>query len=278
MIFLYIFDVNIPALQRYKIIVEYDGTDFIGWQMQPNGRSVQEVLERAAEQLFQRFTRVIGAGRTDAGVHGLGQVAHFDASSELDTHTICRALNAHLPADITVHCVEAENAGFHARFSASSRAYEYTVTGERTSLHRRNRWLLHGRIDHGRILDAVRILPGTHDFTTFSKQSDDVGHCYCHIFEAEWTNKGPIGRFTIRANRFLHGMVRAIVGGLVQVGRHRIDPDGFAEFLIARDRALTPMLAPPHGLVLTEVRYDPEEFEEMRKVMTECRKNIRVQR
>lgn len=256
---------------RHRITVEYDGGDFVGWQTQPNGRSVQQEIETAAARLFQKPVRVTGAGRTDAGVHARGQVAHFDAATTLDAHTIGRALNAMLPPDVTIHDVARVESDFHARFSASSRAYVYTVTSRRTSIDRRTRWILHGRIDHGRILDAVPALSGTHDFTSFSKQSDDVEHCFCHVFDAAWNSDGPEGRFEIRANRFLHGMVRAIVGGLMQVGRGRLDPGDIEGLLAARDRALTPMLAPPQGLVLTEVRYDPEEYAMMRTVMAQCR-------
>ncbi|MDT8322887.1 MAG: tRNA pseudouridine(38-40) synthase TruA [Bacteroidota bacterium] len=258
--------------RRYSIVVEYDGGDFVGWQLQPNGRSVQGVLESALQKLFSTAVRVHGAGRTDAGVHATGQVAHFDIALQLDGDTMVRALNAALPPDITVHEAAQAADDFHARFSASSRSYRYTIAHARNSLHRRTQWMLYAGIDHEAIIEAVPHLQGTHDFTSFSKRVPELEHHYCHVFDVGWENAGEVTRFTIKANRFLQGMVRCLVGGLVQVGRHKLSPRDFAALLGARDRRRAPMLAPPQGLVLTAVNYDAAERATVQGIMEDLRK------
>ncbi len=261
---------DIPT-RRYRIVVEYDGSDFVGWQLQPNGRSVQGALEQALQKLFSASVRIHGAGRTDAGVHATGQVAHFDIDRDLDGDTMARALNAELPPDVTVHRAAQVADDFHARFSASSRSYCYTIAHGRNSLHRRTQWMLYAGIDHDAIRQSIPCLRGTHDFTTFSKLMPDMEHHYCHVFDAAWEQDGEITRFHIRANRFLHGMVRCLVGGLVQVGRRKLSPEGFAQLLALRDRGHAPMLAPPQGLVLTRVGYDSADWETVQAIMDRLR-------
>jgi tRNA pseudouridine38-40 synthase len=260
-----------PPTRRYSIVVEYDGSDFVGWQLQPNGRSVQGVLEHALQKLFSTSVRVHGAGRTDAGVHATGQVAHFDIDRELDGDTMARALNAELPPDVTVRRAALVADDFHARFSASSRSYCYTIAHARNSLHRRTQWMLYAGIDHEAIRESITHLPGTHDFTAFSKLVPGLEHHYCHVFEASWEHDGGVTRFRIKANRFLHGMVRCLVGGLVQVGRHKLSPEGFAALLASRDRARAPMLAPSQGLVLTRVGYDATDRATVQAIMADLR-------
>jgi tRNA pseudouridine38-40 synthase len=189
--------------KRFKLIVEYDGSDFVGWQLQPNGRSVQGALETALRALFSIDVRVHGAGRTDAGVHATGQVAHFDLVTQLDANTMMRALNAELPADVTVHAAEISAPDFHSRFSASSRSYVYTIAHDRLSLARRTQWILYAALDHEAIEAAVACLRGTHDFTAFSKYVPGLSHHYCHVFRAEWQSGEATTHFHIRANRFL---------------------------------------------------------------------------
>lgn len=252
---------------RYKLTIEYDGSAFVGWQVQNNGRSVQGVLEDAVESVCGVSARVHGAGRTDAGVHASGQVAHVDLASALPPSTLLRALNARLPEDVALHAVEEVEQDFHARFSASSRMYRYTIAHHRCALLRSTRWMLYGNVDHAAIAQAVRVLNGAHDFTGFSKFSPELEHAWCYVFDARWESDGATSVFTIRANRFLHGMVRALVGGLVAVGRGKSSPADFEQILNARDRARTPMLAPPQGLVLTAVAYDAGERALVREQM-----------
>jgi len=260
--------------RRFAIHIEYDGTDFVGWQIQLNGRSVQEEVERALHTLLKIPVRIYGAGRTDAGVHASGQLAHFDSSSTLDPDTMRKGMNAYLPQDITVHDVRIVEADFHARFSASSRAYTYTIAHKRISIDRRRTWILYARLDHDAIQEAARHLPGTHDFTSFSKATQQLGHAFCHVIEASWQHEGDTTHFLIRANRFLHGMVRCIVGGLVLVGKGTLPAETFSALLETPDRKHAPMLAPAHGLELIEVRYDEAEHESISHIIQELKSNL----
>jgi tRNA pseudouridine38-40 synthase len=262
--------------RRFKCTIEYDGTDFSGWQVQTNGRSVQGAMEGALRDLFQEDVRLHGAGRTDAGVHARGQAAHFDADTRLDPYTIAKALNSRLPGEITIRGIESVSDDFHARFSASSRSYVYTISQERISLGRSYSWTVNGALNHAAMSEAASCIAGTRDFTTFSKLAEDQTHCFCHVFEADWTRGEERSVFRVRANRFLTGMVRALVGGLVQVGRKRIPAEGFAALLEARNRTLTPMLAPPSGLVLDRVDYDPADYEFIRGIMKKLAAEHRI--
>ncbi len=259
---------------RYKFLIEYDGTDFVGWQLQSRGRSVQGEIETALQRLCGIPVRVHGSGRTDTGVHAEGQVAHADIVTGLSTATLKKALNALLPHDVSVHEVEEAAADFHARHSASSRSYVYTIAHHRISIDRRRQWVLFAGIDHQAVAEAVACLRGTHDFTTFSKYVPGKTHHYCHVFDARWESDGRVSRFSITANRFLQGMVRCIVGELVRIGRGKADPGEVARMLDARDRSFAPMLAPAHGLVLTEIHYDRAE----RAIVDEVMRKLRAER
>lgn len=261
----------LEARKRYRVLLEYDGTDFLGWQLQGSGRTVQGEIEAALQRLFGAPVRVHGAGRTDSGVHATGQVAHFDLACRLDAVTMGKALNAELPGDICVLGAEIVDSEFHARFSASSRSYEYRIVDHRIALDRRRMWMLHAALDHDATRAAVDCLAGTHDFRAFAKYVPDLPHHYCHIFHAEWEHDRGTTCFRITANRFLHGMVRCLVGSLVLVGRHRLTPADFRDILASRDHRRAPMLAPAHGLVLTRVAYDPDERAIVRAIMDDLR-------
>ncbi|MDX9759551.1 MAG: tRNA pseudouridine(38-40) synthase TruA [Bacteroidota bacterium] len=260
--------------KRFRILLEYDGTDFLGWQLQARGRTVQGEIEAALRRLFGAALRVHGAGRTDSGVHALGQVAHFDLDTRLDAPTMGKALNAELPDDIVVHDTGIVESEFHSRFSASSRSYTYTIVHHRVAIDRRRMWALHTPLAHDDIRVAVESLRGTHDFRAFAKHVPDMPHHWCHVFSASWDTDGDITRFRITANRFLQGMVRCLVGSLVHVGRRRISPDDFHAILASRDRRRAPMLAPAHGLVLTGVAYDVDERAVVRAIMEDLRMDL----
>ena len=257
--------------KRFRLLLEYDGTDFLGWQLQAQGRTVQGEMEAALQRLFRQPVRVHGAGRTDSGVHAAGQVAHFDLDCRLDGGTMLKALNAELPPDISVRESDVVEPEFHARFSASSRSYEYTIVYRRVSIDRRRQWSLFADLDHIAMNEATSCLLGTHDFKAFAKFVPDLPHHYCHVFSAAWEHDGEISRFRIRANRFLQGMVRCLVGGLVHVGRRRVTPDEFSAILRDRDRGRAPMLAPAQGLVLTRVGYDDTDRAFVQTIMDELR-------
>jgi tRNA pseudouridine38-40 synthase len=248
-----------PTPRRVLFTIEYDGTDFAGWQLQTNGRSVQGVLEDTLARITGSPVRVHGAGRTDAGVHATGQCAHADLATRLDPPLLARAMNAHLPYDVVVRDAREVAPDLHARFSASSRAYAYTVSHVRTALHRRDTWFVPRRLDHDLVRAACATLYGTHDYTLIGKSVPSQIHGWCHIFECTWEEGEERSVFRIRANRFLYGMVRSLMGALVEIGTHRQPVDAIASVRDGSERKRLAGLAPAKGLVLTSVRYDPAE-------------------
>ncbi|MEX2116939.1 MAG: tRNA pseudouridine(38-40) synthase TruA [Bacteroidota bacterium] len=243
-------------MRTVKMIVEYDGTDFSGWQFQKNGRSVQAEIERAVGQLFQEEIRVTGAGRTDAGVHASGQVCHCTTTTPMDEKSISRGVNALLPEDVVVRDVEFVPKEFHSRFSAKARRYRYYISQGPAAVMRRYRWVVGYALDISAMQGCSAAIRGDHDFQSFCKEQAEVNHYRCTVTKAEWEKSGQDLVFEIVANRFLHGMVRALVGTMVEVGRgYRSDAD-FARICAAKDRSEAGMAAPPAGLFLEQVFYE----------------------
>ena len=245
--------------RNLKLTVEYDGTDFSGWQVQPETRTVQGELEAALADLTGEATRVTGAGRTDAGVHALGQVASVATSLDLPAERIGHALNARMERDVRIVQVVDVPASFHARFDAVSRSYFYLIGSTESAVWRRNRWFVSASLDTSAMLEALRVVEGEHDFSSFCLTGSEPDHHRCRVtgisLECE-VDFGGLLVVRITANRFLRGMVRSVVGTLVEVGRGRTTPDEFEKILAARDRGAAGTTAPPHGLYLEEVRYD----------------------
>lgn len=207
-------------MQRYFIYLAYDGTNYHGWQIQPNGISVQECLMKALSTFLRREIEVIGAGRTDAGVHASLMVAHFDFDEPLDEISVADKLNRLLPPDISIYRVCRVRSDAHARFDATARTYKYYVTTSKYPFNRQYRWRVYNQLDYALMNEAARTLFEYTDFTSFSKLHTDVKTNICHITHAEWTQEDDATWvFTIRADRFLRNMVRAIVGTLIEVGR-----------------------------------------------------------
>ena len=245
--------------RNLKFTIEYDGTDFSGWQVQPEMRTVQGVLEGALADLSGEVARVTGAGRTDAGVHALGQVASVATSLGLPAEKVGHALNARLPRDVRVVKVVDVPESFHARFDAVSRAYFYLIGGVESPVWRRNRWFVRAPLDEVGMRAALSFLEGEHDFSSFCLVGSEPDHHRCRVAEISLECRVDFGGtvvLRIVANRFLRGMVRSIVGTLVEVGRGKILPSEFETILAARDRGAAGPTAPPHGLYLEEVRYD----------------------
>jgi tRNA pseudouridine38-40 synthase len=238
--------------------VEYDGTDFFGFQVQARGRTVQGEIERAIRAVTGTETRVVGAGRTDRGVHARGQVIVFDVAWRHALSDLHRALNATLAADVAILEMGVAPAGFHPRFSAVRRAYRYRILNRPwpSPLERRTAWHVAERLDVDRMAQASQCLVGTHDFATFGRppQGDNTVRS---VFRAEWTWQGDrsLLTFDIEADAFLYRMVRSLVGVLVQVGRKRISPEEFDQVFRARDRSLVRQVAPARGLELLRVDY-----------------------
>jgi len=259
------------AQQRYMMTVEYDGSGYSGWQIQANAPSIQGELESALANLLQREHRVHGAGRTDSGVHALAMTAHFDTESAMPNAEIRKALNALLPPDIAVHSLEPVPGDFHSRFSASSRTYRYTISRRKCAIGRQFAWQHYGAFDLKPMKQAAECLAGTHDFAGLSKRTPGLDHTLCHVFRAEWSESEFECRFEIKANRFLYGMVRTIVGGLMQVGRGVVTPEAFKARVESAVPENAPMLAPACGLTLLEVGYDKGDWDTVQAIMDALR-------
>jgi tRNA pseudouridine38-40 synthase len=240
--------------------VEYDGTDFFGFQSQAAERTVQGELERALEVVTSARRRVLAAGRTDRGAHARGQIVSFEVEWRHELTDLQRALNAVLAADVAVLEMGLAPQGFHPRYSALRRSYQYTVLNRpwRSPLKRCTAWHVVRKLDVGPMAEASRYLVGTHDFATFGRPPAGENTVRT-VFQAEWHAKGPKLVFDIEADAFLYRMVRSIVGTLVKVGWGQISPAEFAAVLQARDRGLVKKVAPAHGLCLMRVEYAARE-------------------
>ena len=247
-------------MQRYFIYLAYDGTAYHGWQIQPNGASVQECLMKALSTLLRREVEVVGAGRTDAGVHASLMVAHFDSDSPLDTVFMTDKLNRLLPPDISVYRLRAVIPEAHARFDATARMYKYYVTTAKSPFNRQYRCRLFQTPDFERMNEAARTLLEYTDFTSFSKLHTDVKTNNCRIYKAGWEQEGDVWVFTVQADRFLRNMVRAIVGTLLEVGRGKLTIEGFRKVIEAKDRCKAGTSVPGHALFLVDVTYPENIF------------------
>lgn len=251
---------------RYFIQLSYDGTGYHGWQVQPNGVSVQEVLQKALSTLLRQPTEVTGAGRTDAGVHASMMVAHFDwpaahegegsEEAPLDCTQLTYKLNRLLPPDVAVQAVRPVGPGMHARFSATRRTYHYYIHTRKDPFLRGYSWQVNVPLDFALMNEAAQVLLEYSDFTSFSKTGTDVKTNICQLTEARWEQLKPgEWRFTVSANRFLRNMVRAIVGTLVEVGRHRMTISQMRHAIEAKDRQRAGESVPGHALYLTNIEY-----------------------
>lgn len=248
-------------MQRYFLYLAYDGTAYHGWQVQPNGDSVQQQLMRALATLMHRDVEVVGAGRTDAGVHASLMVAHFDSGELLDTVRFADKLNRLLPPDISVSRLRAVKPDAHARFDATARTYRYYVTTEKSPFNRQYRCRLFHQPDFERMNEAARALFRYTDFTSFSKLHTDVKTNNCRIMHAAWTQVDEATWvFTIRADRFLRNMVRAIVGTLLEVGRGKLTVEDFCRIIEQKDRCCAGTSVPGNALFLVDVAYPEELF------------------
>lgn len=248
-------------VQRYFIYLSYDGTAYHGWQIQPNGLSVQECLMKALSTLLRREVEVVGAGRTDAGVHASLMVAHFDSSELLDPGFMTDKLNRLLPPDISVYRLRHVKPDAHARFDATARTYKYYITTAKRPFNRQYRCRLFKTPDFHRMNEAAQVLFEYTDFTSFSKLHTDVKTNNCKIMHAAWTQEDEVTWvFTIRADRFLRNMVRAVVGTLLEVGQGKLTTDGFRRIIEQKDRCKAGTSVPGNALFLVDVSYPEELF------------------
>lgn len=247
---------------RLRLLVEYDGTDFRGWQVQRTGPTVQAALEAALAVVLREPVGVVGAGRTDAGVHARGQVAHVDVAADVDARRLRAQLGGLLPSAVAVRAVERAPDGFHARYDAVRRLYHYHVATAPRALDRNARVVLRPAADVDAMNRAAATVLGRHDFSAFCRTRSETINRTCTVETARWVPDGRPGdwRFEIAADRFLHGMVRAVVGTLLDVGRGRRPETALADALDAADRRAAGAAAPPRGLVLHHVGYPEPLF------------------
>ena len=249
-------------MNRYFIYLSYNGKPFCGWQIQPNGMTVQQCIEEALSTILRRPMSIVGAGRTDAGVHAQLMVAHFDSEEPIpDLLFLTDKLNRLLPKDIAIDRIVPVTPDAHARFDATSRTYKYYLTAKKNPFNYDWVYRYIGKLDYDLMNEACRVLFEYTDFTSFSKLHTDVKTNNCRIMEAGWKQEGDVWVFTIRADRFLRNMVRAIVGTLLEVGRGKLSLSGFREVIEAKDRGRAGTSAPGHALYLVDVTYPEKIFE-----------------
>jgi tRNA pseudouridine38-40 synthase len=236
--------------------MEYEGTRFFGWQVQPDQRTVQDELESALGQFLDKETSVIGAGRTDTGVHALGQVANFNTEKTYDNLAIKNALNARLPDDVYIRSAEEVPESFHARFDASGRIYTYRLATSFSVFESRFAWFCEYELDIPRMNDACELLIGKVECTSFAIAKSQKENMSMNIKRCHFTTHKSRISFEIEADRFLHKSVRTMVGTLLLVGRGKMDIGGFRSVIESKDRMNAGETAPAHGLYLTKVKYE----------------------
>ncbi len=244
-------------MTTYKLLLEYDGTTYAGWQRQPDRPTIQMALEDALRQIAQCSISTITASRTDAGVHALGQVVCFQSDRPLLPHEWTRALNGVLPKTISVRQTEVAADDFHARYDAYAKTYEYRILNQptRPALDCLRVWQVAKPLDVNLMREASRHVLGQHDCTSFQGPNAGTKNPVCTIHQIDWLCDGPLIRFTIQADRFLKQMVRALVGTFVEIGHGKRSTDALTTILEAKDRREAGLTAPPQGLYLLRVHY-----------------------
>jgi tRNA pseudouridine38-40 synthase len=247
---------NSKLKMRYFIKFSYNGTNYHGWQMQPNAISVQEVLNKALSTILNSEIDSMGAGRTDTGVHAQEMLAHFDFDKIIDVENSIHKLNSFLPKDIVVFNIQRVHDEAHARFDAKKRTYEYHINTFKNAFSNEQSWYYHQILDLNLMNQACEILLKHTDFQAFSKVHTEVNTFDCKIYEAFWVQQNNQIIFTISADRFLRNMVRAIVGTLVYVGLKKITIKDFNQIILSKNRSNAGFSVPAHGLFLTKIEYE----------------------
>lgn len=251
-----------PVKYRYFLFLSYRGTNFHGWQIQPNALTIQQTLDSALSLALGEKIATTGAGRTDAGVHAMVFCAHFDSDKpEIDKDKkLLFRLNRLLPEDIAIKSIQKVVPDANARYSAVSRTYQYFISRKKDPFFNSSSWFIHGHLDIEAMNKACNILLKYDDFTSFSKLHSDAKTNICRLYSAEWKETDDRLVFTIKADRFLRNMVRAIVGSMIEIGSGKTDLVGFEEIINARDRCRAGKSAPAKGLFLTDIEYPVEIF------------------
>lgn len=242
-------------MSRLRIDLQYDGTDYHGWQIQPNAPSVQETIEIALTRLnSNEKVEIVGCGRTDTGVHAMHYVAHCDFNAK-DMKMLKFKLNGMLPAGINILQIEATDLNFHARFDAKIRTYRYFINKHKNPFNDRFSHFTRHELNVSKMNETSELLLGHQDFESFAKHHSDVTNHFCHVYSAFWTENESQYVFEISANRFLRNMVRAIVGTLLEVGLGKITPDEVTEIIFKKNRSEAGSSVPGKGLFLWKIEY-----------------------
>jgi len=252
---------NAQAFMRYFLEIAYNGKNYAGWQNQANAIGVQSVIEESLSKLFRSPIKIVGSGRTDAGVHCEQQFFHCDLEKTFDPGRLVVRLNSFLPRDIAVQSVMKVIPEANARYDAFARTYHYRITRKKNPFLEGLAWHYFKVLDIQTMNTAAALLIGELDFECFSKVKTDVNHFLCTVRGASWNEEGHLLEFTITANRFLRGMVRSIVGTLLDVGTGKTSMDEFRQIIKSRDRKMAGANVPPHGLFLSRVEYPAGIFD-----------------
>lgn len=248
-------NLSMNVITRYFTELSYDGSRYHGWQVQPNGITVQETLEKAFSTLLKEKIGITGCGRTDTGVHAEFYIAHFDCAVPVSTNELVFKLNSFLPKDIRIHKIYQVDTEMHARYSAKYRKYSYRISRVKPVFNRPFCSWFFGELDISVMNEACRILMEYTDFTSFSKLHTDVKNNNCKIMEAVWKEESDMYVFEIKADRFLRNMVRSIVGTMLDLGSGKMDITRFREVIEAQNRSLAGMSVEAKGLFLVDVGY-----------------------
>ncbi len=242
-------------MNNYKLTIQYDGTNYSGWQIQENAITVQQKISEAIKVLTKERLSLVGSGRTDSGVHAFGQVANFKIKNTLDTYRFSHSLNSILPKDISVTNIQKVEENFHSRFDAKKRSYIYLISKVKSPFFHLYSWHYHESIDILKLKNLSDLLIGEFDFTSFAKKNTEIENKICEIFQINWRESKELILFYIEANRFLHGMVRTIVGTLLKLEKEKESGKILKEILNLKDRESAGEAVPSQGLFLFKVKY-----------------------
>lgn len=242
-------------MKRFFIKLAYNGKPFNGWQIQPNAPTVQDEIEKVLSTILREKVAVVGCGRTDSGVHASEYFAHFDTALDFELESLKFKLNCMLPSEIAIADIFEVNMNLHARFSATARTYNYFINSKKDAFNHHLSWFMHAPLNVDAMNVACLYLLGTKDFTSFSKLHTQTNTNICTVMEAKWMLENDKLIFTIKADRYLHNMVRAIVGTCIEVGRGKISPEQFNEVIVSKSRQNAGASVPGHGLFLAKIEY-----------------------
>jgi tRNA pseudouridine38-40 synthase len=242
-------------MRNYKLIIEYDGRDFCGWQIQPNLRTVQGELEKVLHELTGKRVNLVCGGRTDSGVHAYGQCANFKSTIDWGEDHIRKAIDSNSPDDITIVSCQEVDQDFHARFSATARNYCFRIYNNRSSIRRNHYWQYPEKINFACLKRLSQMIIGEHDFRSFCVKKSQKESNFCMVKKSHWTKKGKEFTFQISSNRFLHGMVRSLVGTMIKISAGFMAEKVFEELITNPKRSEKVFTAPPGGLYLMKIDY-----------------------